>query len=268
MAAMSSVTASLATTLKFALQLDLTGGEYSPITSNGTIQKTYDFGTANGNTTSGGGDIVFSFQQAIAAGSSATVDLIAMTDLFLRTSQTIARIKAMQIRLLSAADDSTLSPAPNASSTIIVTNAIATLPSPLDILLGGTGLTVTITNTAGAITGIAIGAAGTGYPKSTTILVAPVQTSGSGGLLAVTVNSSGVPTAVAIDQAGAGYSDATVPSVAVGYHYILTGGARVYFDPSATGFCLVSSTQKNITIQNQDGSNAVTAELSFFAATT
>lgn len=264
---LSSLSGGMSSGFTWNAQVALTGVNYSPTTNAGGISKRQAFGTYAANAASGGCDEVFSFQQGVTAGSTATIDLYAMTDLLQRTSVTIARIKGYQIRLLSASDDSTISPAPTATSVGLVTNNGPTLPCMTDFSVGGSGLTLAITQTAGVITGVSIGAAGTGYQKSAVFVVAPVQSSGAGGIISVTTNSSGVPTAVAIVFGGTGYSDATVPSIGIGQYIVYTGGAHCYFDPSAAGFTTVTTTQRNLKLVNLDGSNAVTFEIDCYAAT-
>jgi hypothetical protein len=269
-AGFSSLSGSMATSFNWNAQVNLTGSAYNPSTNASAINKRQQFGTSVGtNTQSGGADECFSFQQGVTAGASVTVDLIAMTDLLQRASSTIARIKGYQIRVLSAGDDATISPAPNASSIGVVTNIGPATPSPLDFGNNGSGLTIACTVTGNVIDGGTIGAAGTGYPKSSAFLVSPVQTGGGGAVFGVLTNSSGVPTSVVFVFGGvATYTAATLPTVVVGQYPILTGGTHVYFDPSATGFCLVSATQKQIKLINTDQSNAVTFEIDVFAAST
>jgi hypothetical protein len=268
MPGIGSLTASMSTEFKWTAQNSLTGSSYNPITNVGDIKKTYNLGTSLGNTVSGGADEVFSFQQSIVAGGSATIDLSAMTNLLQQTAVSIARIKGYQIRLLSATDDTTISPAPTATSTITVTNNGPAVPSPLDFVSGGSGLTVALT-ASGAVTAVAIGAAGTGYPPSTTFLASPQQVGGSGCVFAVTTNSSGVPTSVTFitGAGGAGYTAATVPAVEIGKYLVATGGAHMHFDPIGAGFCAVSTTAKNFKVINNDAAHAVTFELDVVAAT-
>lgn len=266
--AISTLTSTMQTIFRWNAQQNLTGSQYNPITNTGSLTTTYDMGTAAGNTTTGGGDEVFSFQVPVSAGSSATVDLNAMTNLLNTSSVSIARIKGYQVRVLSATQDTSISPAPNASTTVTVTNIGVALPTPMDFASGGSGLTLAITVGATVITGVSIGAAGTGYPKSVSFIVVPVQSGGSGGVISVTTNGSGVPTAVAVVAGGTGYSAATVPSVVAGMYTILTGGVHCYFDPNANGFCLVSSSQKNLKILNNDASNIATCEIDIQAAST
>lgn len=268
-AGFSTLTGSMATSFSWNAQVALTGSAYNPSINSSSINKRQAFGTEQGtNTQSGGCDECFSFQQGVTAGASVTLDLLAMTDLLQRANVTIARIKGCQFRVLSATDDPTISPAPTSTSVGVVTNTGVTLPSPMDFQANGSGLTVDLTTSAGAITAIAIGAAGSGYPKSSFFLAAPRQASGSGNVFLVTTNGSGVPSAVTFisGTGGTGYTNASgVPTFLVGQYAILTGGAHMYFDPSATGFCLVSSTSKNLKLVNTDASNAITFEVDFFA---
>jgi hypothetical protein len=194
-----------------------------------------------------------------------------MTNILQQAGVNIARIKTVVFKLLSVVDDSTV--AANSAGGYI-TNVGVAVPAAL-FPNGGSGLTLTLTTGAGAITGVAIGAAGTGYPPSTAFTVVPQQAGGSGGLVYVTTNGSGVPTTVGVvtGAGGSGYSNATVPSTPAGGVYIaggsasLQGGCYAYFDATAAGFCAVSATAKNVKFYNLDGANAATFEVDFFAAT-
>lgn len=265
---MSSVTASMGTVTKWQVGNDQTG--FNQITTAYVINKTQGFSTLVANTSSGGGDEVFSFQQSIAAGATATIDLSAMTNQLGQAAVAIARIKAVQIRLLSATDDANLSPAPNASSTVQVTNIGPTLPSALDLVNNGSGLTLDVTVTAGAVTNTVINTAGSGYPASSFFLVSPNQNTAAGAGIAVTTNSGGVPIDLTLitNAAGTNYSNAAnVPTTVLGQYTILTGGVHLYTDPKATGFLPVSALSKNFKIVNNDAVNAVTAEVTFFGCT-
>jgi hypothetical protein len=246
-----------------------TGSVYNPVGANSvTIAKTFNFGTAAANNVSGGGDEVFSFQQPITAGSSATVDLTAMTDMALRANAAIVRVKGFQFRLLSATDDPTLSPAPTASSTVTVTNIGVAVPAALYFGNNGSGLTVTLTvGGGGAVTGVAIGAAGSGYPKSTAFIVVPQQAGGSGCIIGVVTNASGVPTSVVFitGAGGTGYAGATVPTTPAGQFPLGTGDADMHLDLSAGGVA-VSATAKNLSFLNMDAVHAVTLEIDVMGA--
>jgi hypothetical protein len=266
----SSITGtSMATVTKWTCSNTQVGS--NPIGTSYTINKVQQFGTSNPNNASGGGDEVFSFQLGISAASSATVDLNAMTNQLAQSAVSIARIKCWQIQTLSASDDATLSPAPNANSTATITNIGPANPSSLDFGSNGSGLTLDLTVVAGAINVPSINTAGSGYLKSSAFLVSPAQNSASGGAIAVVTNSAGIPTSVQLvtNSAGSGYTNsANVPAVELGKYNVLTGGCHTYFDPKAAGFCVISAVSKNVKIQNNDSVNAVTLQITAFGATT
>lgn len=268
-AGISSVTGtSIGTVFKWAVGQTVTGGYMQQVTGGGNIAKTYAMGTAAANNVTGGGDEVVAFQQAIAAGASFTLDLTSVTNVLLVAAVNLARVKGAQIRVLSTTDDATITPAPTATSTVTVTNIGPAVPSGFDFGNGGSGLTVALTVSGGAVTAVAIGAAGSGYPASSAFLASPQQAGGSGCVFGVVTNASGVPTSVVFiaGAGGAGYSAATVPTVPVGQYNILTGGAHVYFDPLAAGFTLPTATNKNLKFINMDGTNGVTCEIDLLGA--
>lgn len=245
--------------------LKQTGGPYPALGSAATIAKTFTVGTQAANAAVGGGDLFFSFQQAIVAGGSATINLASMTDIMQRASIVPVRLKQLRIRLLSAADDSTISPAPTATSTLTVTNIGVAVPSPFTFNNTGSGGTVTLTTSGGAVTATVIAAGGTGYPLSAFFLASPQQASGSGNVFLCTTNGSGVITTTTFiaGTGGSGYTNAAVPLIPVGQQLLTTGSSEMYGDTTAAGWLLPTSTGKNISLQNGDSVNAVTVELSF-----
>lgn len=265
---LSSLNATLSTGFKWVAQNNLTGSAYNPITNVGNIALNGNFQSTIGNTTTGGADQIFSFQQSISAGSSATIDLSAMTNILAQAAVAIARIKGYQLRLLSATNDPTISPAPVGTSIAVISNNGPATPVQLDFGAAGTGLTIAFTVSTGVMTGPSIGAAGTGYPKSATFIVTVNQAGGSGAVVSVTTNSSGVPTAVALVTGGTGYTAATVGTTVLGQYQLNTGGAHMYFDPLANGFCAIDSTHKNVKIFNTDGSNPITIEVDVIGCST
>jgi len=265
---MSTVQAQMGTTVKWQVGNDQTG--YNQITTQDVLSKTQEFGTAEDNTSTGGGDEVYSFQQSIAAGGTATIDLTAMTNQLGQAAVSIVRAKGVQIRILSTEDDPDITPAPNANSTAVVTNIGPTLPSALDFQNNGSGLTLDVTVTGGLVTNTIINTAGSGYPASSFFLVSPNQNTGAGAGIAVTTNSGGVPIDLSLitNAAGTNYSNASnVPTTVLGQYKILTGGVHLYTDPKATGFLPISATAKNFKIVNNDSINAITAEITVFGCT-
>jgi len=258
---LSSLTSTISTEVKWNAQITQTGGIYNPISNPGDIRKNQNLGTGSVNTAVGGADQFFSFQVPISAAAAATIDLYAMTNIMGQTASSIVRIKGYQIRVLSGADDPSITPTPTATSTATITNNGVALPTPLDFATGGSGLTVVLTVTGGVVTGVSISAAGSGYPKSSSFLAVPAQAGASGAVIAVTTNVSGVPTTVTVVAGGTGYTGATVPTVVMGQYTVLTGGTHMYFDPAAGGFCAVSATQRNLKVTNNDPTNAITVEV-------
>lgn len=268
-AGLSSLTGNLTAKANWTAQNNLTGAAYSPVSNPSTITKSYNLGTGSANGASGGCDELFSFQQTIAGGGSATINLNTMTNILQQSSIAIVRIKGYMMQLLSATDDTTIT-TPVASS-ITVTNIGPVTPSPLDFNNGGSGGTVTMTNTfaTGAIATVAVGAGGAGYPPSTNFLATPQQLLGSGGLFSCNTNATGVisGTQFISGSAGLGYANATVPLVPVGQYVVSNGGAHVYFDTSAAGFLAVSSTSLNFKIYNNDSANTATLQFTVFGCT-
>lgn len=267
-AGISSITATMVAQWRWTCLQNLTGAAYNPNAQASSILKSYSFGTANANGSSGGGDELFSFQQPVAGGGSATINLNNMTNLMQVSGVAIARVKGWMFQLLSATDDPTIT-TPVASA-VTLTNIGPATPAPLDFQNGGTGLTVTLTVVGGAVTAVAIGAAGSGYPPSTAFLVVPQQAGGSGCVIAVVTNSSGVPTSVVFvtGAGGTGYSAATVPTTPAGQYLLNSGGVHEYFDPLNVGFCDISATACNVKCYNMDPVNTATLQISAAGATT
>jgi hypothetical protein len=235
------------------------GGYYGQNGNSTRIQKNFSLTQGIANNLAGGCDQFTSFQQGIMAGGSFTCDMYAFTSIF-GAAVNSARNKGHLLRLLSATDDPTITPAPTVTSTVTVTNNGPAVPHPLNFASKGSGLTITITVSSGALSTTAIGAAGSGYLPSATFIVTVNQTGGSGGVVYVTTNSSGVPTAVAVAAAGSGYSAGTLPTTELGNLSLNTGDYEDYLDTSATGVT-TSTTKRNFKIVNNDAVNAVTVEI-------
>lgn len=268
MAGLSSLTATISTECKWVAQNTLTGSVYNPVSNSGDIRKSYNLGTAIANALAGGADEVFSFQQAIAGAGSATIDLNALTNVLQQAAVAIVRIKGYQIRLLSAADDATITTP--VSTAVLVTNNGPAVPSPLDFGNGGSGLTIALVQSGGVLTSVSLQVAGTGYPAGTAFMVAPNQAGGAGAVASVITNGSGVPTSATLitGVGGSGYSNANVPTTVLGQYVINSGGTHEYFDVLAAGFIAVSTTSRNIKIINLHATSTATVEITVFGGTT
>jgi hypothetical protein len=266
----TSVNATVTATIGWQVQLAQPGGLLQPTVEATTLQTQYVFGTQKANTTTLGADEVFSFQVSIASGGQATVDLYSMGDLLGQIGVVVARLKSFLFRLLSATNNPNIVPAPDPGTTVAITNNLASMPAQLDFGNGGTGLTLVLTVGAGAVTGVAIGVAGSGYSPSSTFLVAPCQQYGSGCVVAITTNASGVPTTATLLAGGKAYSGATVPSVVIGQFLLQMGGVHMCLDadPQGTGYCPITPVSRQILIVNNDPLNAATVEIDLVAATT
>jgi hypothetical protein len=258
MAGFSVLQATPKVTLSWTAQNNLTGTDYQPLTNQGSISKQITYTQAVSNSALTGADLMASYIVTVSAGSATTIDLTAITDMLQRSSQTFARVKAMLVRLLNVADDSTNGTACT-SVTVGHSGQAVTNLFPFNTT-AGSGLTVAVTVTGDAITGVSIGAAGSGYPKSSYFLVAAIQSTASQGIIAVTTNSSGVPTAVAVVAGGSGYSAATLATTPLSFSTVFAGGCDMYFDATAAGFT-VSSTAKNVRIANNDGAVAAAVQI-------
>lgn len=124
--ALDSLTSNLLVQLGWNATKNVVGSDYTPNTNQSTVKKALSIGTAVADAAAGGGDELVSFVQTIAASGSASIDLTSLTDILGATGVSLARVKAIVIRLLSATDDTTIGTAA-ASVTIdnTVTNALS-----------------------------------------------------------------------------------------------------------------------------------------------
>lgn len=263
--AIDELTGSFGAVVTWNARDNLTGDDYNPITNVGQIGKTLAYSSATAVAALGGANQFISYLISITGGSSTTVDLQALTNILNQTGVSLARIKGFMIRLLAVADDATNG---TAATSITFGNTGVAVTNLHDLNGGGvgSGLTIDITHSGGALNTAAINAAGSGYPKSSVFLAALIQSSASQGIVVVTTNGSGVPTAVTIAAGGTGYSNASaIPSQVITHRHIYTGGVDLVFDRSAAGET-VTSTKKNLVIQNNDASVTAKVQLTIFGA--
>lgn len=105
---LDSLTATLKISLSATPQKNSTGADYQPLTTPVSISKTETVGTSNANGAVGGCDELISKVYSINASSSITIDLTSLTDILLQTGVSLARVKGIMIRLLSATDDTVI----------------------------------------------------------------------------------------------------------------------------------------------------------------
>ncbi len=263
--AIGTLTVTTAQTQRWNAQTTAAGA-IAPLTNGSQNNLQQNLGTSNANNALGGADEYFNFLTTLTAGSSATLDVTALTDVLGTANVALVRIKAIQIQLLSVAQDSVSGTACSGITYGAMGNAVTN--SVQLNLGGGSGLTVNVTSVStSTIDGVSVVAGGTGYPKSAIFPVVVVQSTATGGILAATTNSSGVVTAVAIVNGGTGYSIATpLQTFVMSFNTLATGGSASYSDQTAGGFT-VSSSKKNIRLQNNDGSVAAAIRISIVGCT-
>ena len=121
---LSSLTFSFNPQLSWNAVVTNTGADYansSPKSQGGINLPTISYASTTANAAVGGADEFISFVQTVNASSSVTIDLTALTDILKQSSVSLARVKFMMFRLLSAADDATNGTA--ASSITVGNNA-------------------------------------------------------------------------------------------------------------------------------------------------
>lgn len=111
---------------------------------------------------------------------------------------------------------------------------------------GGSGATATAAVTAGVVTGITVGAGGTGYLSAPDVVITGAGT----GATAVATIAGGIVTGIAITNGGTGYTTAPTISFAGG-GATAAGGAFLYEIES-----LVDSIDVQLTQANADGSSS------------
>lgn len=249
-----SVTLQGLVTWRASVTLAGTGGTATSNNSSRPKSLTYSDDTANAAL--GGADTFANFVQTISAGSSVTVDLQSLTNILGQSGTSFARVKGWLIQLLAVADDATYG---TACSGCTLGNTGEAVANAAQLNFGsGSGLLVDITTAAGALSTVAIGTAGSGYPRSSCFTATVTQGAATGGVITVITNASGVPTTVAIVAGfvGSGYSNASgLATVVQSWAQLKTGSLQQYFDRTAAGFTL-SATVKNVRFQNQDGAVA------------
>lgn len=103
--ALDTLTTSIEGNISWTAQKNITGR--SPLIQSDALRKSRAIGTAAASNAVGGANEVASYNITVGAGSTATVDVTALTDIVQQTVN-FARIKGYHITLLSYTDDATL----------------------------------------------------------------------------------------------------------------------------------------------------------------
>jgi hypothetical protein len=123
----------------------------------------------------------------------------------------------------------------------------------------GSGCTITLTTSTGAITNCALNAGGTAYPASATIWL-NLTTGGTGGIVAVSTNGSGVVTSVTASPiaAGSGYSNGSSATT----HTSASGGGFTLADSQTLTANVAAGTATCVTYAgNSPNSAAITGNV-------
>lgn len=106
--ALSSLTSSFGPSVSWTAAKAITGADYASLANQSNIQKpAMAVGTAAANNAANGGDELCSSITSVSASSSTSIDLTSLTDILQATGTSLARVKAILIRLLSTTDDAT-----------------------------------------------------------------------------------------------------------------------------------------------------------------
>jgi len=106
--AMSSLAVTVTAGISVVASNTLTGSDYGANSNSTNIKKNLSIGTAAANAAAGGSDELYSAITSLAASASASIDLTSITDLLQTSGVSLARVKAIMIRVLSTTDDSSI----------------------------------------------------------------------------------------------------------------------------------------------------------------
>ncbi len=119
--AISSLAATVAASIGWTAANTLTGSDYSQNQNATTLRKQLNLGTSAANAAVGGADELYSAITSLAFGASASIDLTALVDILQTSGVSLARVKAIMIRVLSATDDTTIG---TAATPLLIDNTV------------------------------------------------------------------------------------------------------------------------------------------------
>lgn len=106
--ALDSLSATITASIGWQATKNITGSDYSSNQNNSTIRKTMTIGTTVANAVAGGGDELYSAVTSLAPSASLSLDLTSFADILSQSGISLARVKAILIRVLSTTDDSVI----------------------------------------------------------------------------------------------------------------------------------------------------------------
>lgn len=112
--ALSSLTATVLAGVQWTAAKSITGSDYAQNTNSTNLRKTLSIGTSAANAAAGGSDELYSAVTSLSASSSSSIDLTSIANILATSGVSLARVKAIMIRLLSTTDDSSIGTAATA----------------------------------------------------------------------------------------------------------------------------------------------------------
>jgi hypothetical protein len=123
MAALDDLAFTFSPSRTWSASANKTGTDYNPVKNQGAIQApTVQIKKSIANAAVGGGDMLVSKIYSIAGGGNTVIDLTSLTDVLERSGGSFARLKYVEFRLLSTADDATNG---TAATSVTIGNAAA-----------------------------------------------------------------------------------------------------------------------------------------------
>ncbi len=124
--ALDSLASTLIVQFGWTAQKNITGSDYTPNANSTTIKKSIANGTGAANAAVGGSDELYSAIVSLSSSASASTDLTSIADILATSGVSLARVKAIVIRVLSATDDSVIgTAAAGVSIDNTITNALS-----------------------------------------------------------------------------------------------------------------------------------------------
>jgi hypothetical protein len=112
--ALDSLTATVTAGVQWNAAKSITGSDYAQNTNSTTLLKRLSIGTAAANAAAGGSDELYSAITSLGSTASSSIDLTSIADILATSGVSLARVKAIMIRLLSTTDDTSIGTAATA----------------------------------------------------------------------------------------------------------------------------------------------------------
>lgn len=142
MAGISNLSGNVGDSIGWSASNNITAQQ--PIGQGDNVATNYNFGTQAANNAVGGADEVVSFLQVIAAGGSATVNLLSITNIMQQAGVALARVKAYKIRLLANSGKGAVDAVNGTACSSITVGNAGSNPNTLEFGTGNPTFTFTV----------------------------------------------------------------------------------------------------------------------------